>query len=253
MIESVGQSERVTVVAEHTGSPFTRVLGGVALAGLALVAYLGLVATPREVIMGDAVRILYVHVPVAIGMYVAFSVTALGSVLWLWRRSVFWDVAAGASAEVGVLYTGLTLVTGMLWGRPTWGVYWVWDARLTSTALLFLMFVGYLAVRGIPAERSVRNRRAAVVGLVAFVDVPVVHYSVDWWRSLHQPATISKIDAELDGLMLFTLVVGIATFAAIYLWLVVHRFRVAWLEEQLDAHELAEAVAERRAEAQVPA
>ena len=93
-----------------------------------------------------------------------------------------------------MVFTGLTLVTGSLWGRPTWGTYWEWDPRLTSTALLFVLFLGYLAVRGIPAERHVRARRAAVVGLVAFVDVPIVHYSVDWWRSLHQPATISRLE-----------------------------------------------------------
>ena len=131
------------------------------------------------------------------------------SVLYLWprTRSLTLDRFAGASAEIGVLFTGLALVTGMLWGRPTWGVFWTWDARLTSTALLFLLFLGYLAIRRLPAPPEQRAKRAAIAGLIAFIDVPIVHLSVEWWRSLHQDATVARrdLDAQLDGTMLFTL------------------------------------------------
>ena len=231
-----------------TGSPFTRLLGGMTIAGLAVLLWLALVGSPAEANMGDSVRIMYVHVPSAIAAYGSFAVTAFGGAMYLWKRSLFWDLAAGAAAEIGVLFTALTLLTGMLWGRPTWGVYWVWDARLTSTALLLLLFAGYLAVRNLAAERHVRARRAAIVGLIAFLDVPLVRYSVDWWRSLHQPATLTKLDPDLDGLMLFTLVFGIFVFSALVVWLLIHRFRVLFLQDQMETEGFEAALVERRAE-----
>jgi heme exporter protein C len=231
-----------------TSSSGTRTLGLLALAGAVALAVLGLAVSPRDAVQGDPTRLMYVHVPAAIGAYVAFAVTAVGSVSWLWKRSRWWDWVAAASAEVGTLLTGLTLATGMLWGRPIWGAFWVWDARLTSTALLFLMFCGYLAVRRLPADVDARNRRCAFVALLAFVDVPVVHYSVDWWDTLHQDATVTRLDPQIDGLMLFTLFVGIAVYLVGYLWLLVHRFRVAYLEDQVATRSLDVAIAERRAE-----
>jgi heme exporter protein C len=233
-----------------TGSRATRVLGISALAAALAVLLFGLVFSPADVNQGDAVRLFYVHVPVAIiALFVAFPMTALGSALYLWRRSRWWDLAAGASAEIGVVFTALTLVSGMLWGRPTWGVYWTWDARLTTSALLLLLFLGYLAVRRLPAEPEVRSRRAAWIGLFAFVDVPIVHWSVTWWRSLHQGPTITKLDPTIDGLMLFTFFLGLAAAVLVYLWLLVHRFRLAWLEGQAEAHILDVALEARRAEA----
>ena len=241
-------SQAETVPAT-TGSRATRILGIVALAGVAGLLFLGLVASPADEVQGDSVRLMYVHVPVALIAFLAFFVTALGSVLYLWKRSQFWDLAAGASAEIGVVFTALTLATGMIWGRPTWGVYWVWDARLTTTALLLVLFLGYLAVRRLPADPEVRSKRAAIAGLIAFIDVPIVHYSVEWWRTLHQGPTISRLDPQIDGLMLFTLVFGMVVMLLVYLWLMVHRFRVEYLVEQVEEHGLEQALAERRAEA----
>ena len=232
----------------HTGSRSTRVLGVVVLAGLAALLLFGLVLSPGDEVQSDAARLLYVHVPSAILAYVSFAVTALGSVLWLTKRSTWWDRVAASSAEVGVLFTALCLATGALWGRPIWGTYWDWDPRLTTTALLLLLFAGYLAVRRLPADPVTRARRSAIVGLVAFVDVPIVHYAVDWWRSLHQDATIGTLDVKIEGLMLFSFVLGLVSFALVYVWLVVHRFRLAWLEDQLEETGLDVAIAERRAE-----
>jgi heme exporter protein C len=164
------------------------------------------------------------------------------------RRSEFWDLVAAASAEIAVVLTGLSLVTGMLWGRPTWGVYWVWDARLTSTALLFLMLLGYQAVRALPADRATRARRSAVAALVTSINVPIVHYSVDWWRSLHQSATVSTLDPQIADDMLFAFAVGMVTYLLGYLWLLIHRFRLGWLQDRADDLELAGALVERRAE-----
>src|SRR5207237_125826 len=155
----------------------TRVLGIATVVGLALTAWLALVVSPADVNQADAVRLLYLHVPAAwLALYVSFAITTLASALYLWprTRSRFWDLVAGASAEIGVLFLGLTLVVGSIWGRTTWGVWWTWDARLTTTAVLFVLYVGYLALRRVPAEPEVRSKRAAIVAIAAFIDVPIV-------------------------------------------------------------------------------
>lgn len=239
-------------VADHTGSRGSRLLGAVTLVGVATLVVFGLVLSPADVNQGDSVRLMYIHVPAAIVAFLAFGVTAVGSIMWLVRKSTWWDLVAASSAEIGIIGTAICLVTGMVWGRPTWGAYWIWDARLTTTALLFLLFCGYLAIRRIPAEPAVRNQRAAVAGLIAFIDVPIVHFAVDWWRSLHQPATISRLDPTIEGLMLFTLMLGMVVFLLGYLWLMIHRFRIAWMEDRLDDVGLDRALDERRAEGCVP-
>jgi len=199
------------------------------------------------------VRMLYVHVPVSTTAFLAFGVTALGSIIYLWKKSEFWDAIAAASAEIGVVFTGLSLATGMLWGRPTWGVWWVWDARLTSTALLFVAFVGYLAVRRLSTEPTVRAKRAAWVGLIAFVDVPIVHFSVEWWRTLHQKGTIfnRELNPTIQGNLAWALLSGVVAFTFLYLYLLERRYRLALLEEAVEGRELDAAIAERRAEADV--
>jgi heme exporter protein C len=185
-------------------------------------------------------------------------VTTLASALYLWKRtrSRFWDLVAGASAEIGVMFIALTLAIGSIWGRTTWGVWWTWDARLTTTAVLLVLYLGYLAVRRIPAEPLVRSRRAAIVALAAFVDVPIVHQSVEWWRTLHQPATILDerrlLDPEIHGTMGWTLLIAVIAFTLLYGWLLIHRFRLAWVEEQAEDRLFEEALAERRAEAGDP-
>jgi len=238
-----------------TTSRATRVLGVATLASLALTAWLALVVSPADVNQGDAVRLLYLHAPTAwLAMYLSFGVTTLASIAYLWprTRSRFWDQVAGASAEVGVLFIGLTLAVGSIWGRTTWGIWWTWDARLTSTAVLFVLYLGYLAVRRVPADPLVRSRRAAIVALAAFIDVPIVHLAVEWWRTLHQPATIFDerrlLDPRIHGTMLWTLLLSVVAFTLLYAWLLIHRVRLARLEEAVDDRELADALAERRAE-----
>lgn len=232
-----------------TGSRGTRMLGGIVLVSMIALAVLALYATPGEVSQEDAVRLIYIHVPSAVvSLYVAFSITLVGSVMYLWKRSTFWDLLAGASAELGVMFLALTLVTGMLWGKPTWGSYWEWDPRLTSTAVSFVLYLGYLAVRRLDLDPEVRSRRAAVLGIVSFANLIIIRYSVQWWRSVHQGQTLDPIDTQMDGLMLFTLMFGVITMLAFFCWLLIHRFRVAWLEHQLAEVGLSEAIAERRRE-----
>ena len=234
-----------------------RVLGVVTGVALAATVYMALVVTPADVNQRDAVRLLYIHVPTAwLALYLSFGVTTIASALYLWprTRSRAWDLVAGASAEIGVLFLGLTLVVGSIWGRTTWGVWWTWDARLTTTAVAFVLFVGYLALRRVPADPDVRARRAAIAALAAFVDVPIVHLSVEWWRTLHQ--TSSFLDAEtfrhprIHGLMWWTAIVALVSFTLLYAWLLVRRYRLARAEARGDDIALERAIEERRAEAQ---
>jgi heme exporter protein C len=244
----------VTPQVTSTGTKATRVIGALALVGLGWLLLFGLVLSPPDENQGEAVRMLYLHVPTVWLAYLAFGVTALGSIFYLIpkTRSLAWDRLAGASAEIGVLFTGLTLVAGAIWGRITWGVYWTWDARLTTTALLFVLFLGYLAIRRLPAPPAPRAKRCAIAGLIAFIDVPIVHLSVTWWRTLHQPATIKTIgDVEISGSMLFTLFVGLIAFTLVYIWLMMHKMRVMMMEDALDDHGLELALEERRAEAEL--
>lgn len=233
----------------------TRLLGGVAIAAMAVLAVLALVITPADVNQQDAVRLIYIHVPAATTMYVAFGITALASILYLLprTRAQRWDTLAGASAEVGVVFVGLTLVTGSIWGRTTWGVWWTWDARLTTTAILFVVFLGYLALRRVGGDVDARARRNSIAALAAFIDVPIVHKSVEWWRTLHQKSTAfdeeTFLHPHIHGIMWWTVMVGFVTFLLVFSWLLVQRYRLAVLEERVEDEGLEQAIAERRAEA----
>jgi heme exporter protein C len=235
-----------------TGSRFTRGLGVAILAALPVLLLFSFVWSPPDDLMEDSVRLLYIHVPMALLTYIAFSVTAVGSVMVLWKRSRWWDTLAHASAEVGVVFCGLTLATGSIWGRPTWNTWWEWgDVRLVTTLVLFLTFIGYLAFRRVPADPDVRARRAAVLGIVGAINIPIVNRSVEWWENntLHQQSSLT--DGKLENLTLFSWFLGMVVFGAIFVWLVIHRFRLAWLDEEIDRYGMLDALDERRAEAAV--
>ncbi len=233
----------------------TRVLGTFTIAALALLAVMALVVTPADVNQQDAVRFLYVHVPLATLMYVAFGITALGSVLYLLPRTRArkWDLLAGTSAEIGVVVTGLVLVTGSVWGRTTWGVWWTWDARLTTTAVLFVVFLGYLALRRVSGDADIRAKRNSIAALAACIDLPIVHKSVEWWRTLHQKSSLldeeTFMHPHIHGTMYWTVMLGIGAFLLLFSWLLIHRYRLARLEDRLEDEGLERALAERRAEA----
>jgi heme exporter protein C len=161
-----------------------------------------------------------------------------------------WDRLAVSSMEVGVVFTVLTLVSGSIWGRPTWGVWWVWDARLTSTALLLVLQLGYLALRRVPADPDARARRSALAAVVAAVDVPIVHFSVNWWRTLHQNATVlnSNLSPTIHGAMAWTLLLGFVSLTLVFAWLLVLRYRAEVLADGLGDAALDEALVERWAE-----
>ncbi len=223
---------------------------GVATAAalVALVVF-GLAIAPPDEIQGDAQRIMYLHVPAAWAAYLAFGITTLASILYLWprTRSIVWDLVAGASAEVGVVFTGLTLALGSLWARPVWGIWWAWDARLVTTAVLFFLYLGYLSLRRLPGTAESRGKRAAIAALIAFVDVPVVHFSVNWWRTLHQQATVfnPELDPQIHGVMAFTLWLGVLAFTLAYVYLLDRRYRLLALDEDREERELEAAIRAR--------
>ena len=238
--------------AKMTATATTRVLGVLAIAATALMAVLGLLISPADVIQGEAVRMLYIHVPSIWIAYGAFVLTSVSSILFLRGRKRREDRGrhfarlAGSAAEVGVVFTGITLVTGMLWGKVTWGTYWQWDARITTTVLLFVTYLGYLALRRLPADPIVRSRRAAVMALISFLNVPIVHYSVDWWRTLHQKASLSVgRRPEITGEMYWTLLYSTLAVTIVAAWLIIHRYRVIRLEELRDEEALAALISSR--------
>jgi heme exporter protein C len=233
-----------------TSTRFTRVLGVAVLVGVLWLLLFGLVLSPDDATQKAGVRILYIHVPSAWLAYLAFVVTGIASAAYLFprTRNLTWDRIAGASAEIGVLFMGVTLVTGSLWGSISWGIYWTWDSRLTTTAFLFVTYIGYLAVRGLGGSHQQRARRSAVLALLAVLEVPLVHFSVKWWRPLHQQESVAE--GKLNDLMLFSLFVGIVSFTLLYVWLLLHRQRVLAMLDIVDDKGLDLALAERRAEAE---
>lgn len=212
----------------------------VAVAALASGVVYGLFIAPPDAVQGDVQRLMYVHVPAAWLAYLAFTVVFIASVAYLKTRRTRWDRLAHASAEVGVLFTALTIALGSLWGRPVWGTWWTWDPRLTTTAVLLVIYLGYLAVRRLPENADRRGRWAAVVGVVGFIDVPIVHLSVVWWRTLHQGPTVLRLGKPtMAGSMLAALLWNVGAFTLVYLAMLQHRLRLQRLEERAELQPLA--------------
>lgn len=208
------------------------VLGWLAMIAVGGGLVMGFGIAPREVTQGTVQRIMYVHVPFAWVAYLAFAVVFVASIVYLWRRSAPADRVAHASAEVGVVFTGLAIATGSLWGKPTWGTWWTWDARLTSVALMFVLYLGYLMLRGMIEDRERGARYAAVLGIIAALDIPLVHFSVFWWRTLHQPPSIRPGSSAMPGVMLAALLVNVVAFTLLYAYFVAKRLGSLGLEEE---------------------
>ena len=210
-----------------------RVMGVATLAGMVATVVIGLFVVPPDATQGDVQRLMYMHVPVAWVTFLAFGVVFGASVAYLKTGRIQWDRVAAASAEIGVVFCVLTIVLGSLWGRPVWGTWWTWDPRLTTTAVLLLIYVGYLSLRRVADSPARRAKWSAVVGVVGFIDVPIVHESVVWWRSLHQQATVLRLGAPtIAPVMLATLLLAFVTFSVAYGYLMAVRMRVGRLEDR---------------------
>ncbi len=214
------------------------VLGGVAVILLAAGLYIGLAASPPDAFQGDYVRIMYVHVPSAFAAYLAVGTVLVASILYLWRGREVYDRVAHSAGELATLFTALALAGGMIWGKTVWGTWWTWDARLVTTAILFLIFVGYLLVRELAEDRRRGARLAAVIGIIGALDVPVIHYSVVWFRTLHQPASIARGDIQMAPPMVRALMINLLAFALIYVYLLLYRVRLERLEAARAAAEV---------------
>jgi heme exporter protein C len=209
-------------------------LGMLALLAVLVGLYLALVYVPPDTLQGDVQRIMYIHVPTAWVAFFAFFVVFLASIVYLWKRLPEADRLAYASAEIGVLFTALTLIDGSIWGKPTWGTWWTWDARLTTTAILFVIYVGYLMLRSFVDEPERRARFSALVGIVGFIDVPIIYLSVLWFRTLHQPPSIQRGGASMPDAMLFTLLFNFGAYTLVYLFFLVKRVRIESLQNITD-------------------
>ena len=205
----------------------TNTLGVLTLAAIAVGLFFAATSSP-DAFQGDYVRIMYVHVPGAWLAFLAFGVTALGSAGWLISKRAWWDDLAESSAEIGVLFTAVALFTGSLWGEPVWGTYWDWgDARMASTALMFFVYLGYIALRRATPDPVARARRSAILGLIAVVQVPLVYFSVTFWRSLHQGFTVRPDDITLEGSMVAALLVNLLAFTLLYVLMMRIRMQIS--------------------------
>lgn len=207
-------------------------LVGMGFALMLAALYMALIYAPTEKYAGAVQRIFYFHVPLAWVGFLAFLVVFIGSILYLWKRSVIWDSIAWASAEVGVVFTSLVLITGSIWAKAAWGIWWTWDARLTATLVLWFVYVAYLMVRGYAREESQGARLSAVLGIVGFINVPIVALAINLWRTQHPTALI--FEGGLAPTMLVALLVCVVAFTVLYILLVRQATSLKILESDIE-------------------
>ena len=218
------------------------VLGAFALIMIALGLYWALVQAPRDALQGDVQRIMYLHLPSILTAYLSFFLVFIGSCLYLWKREKRDDNLAHSAAELGVLFTALTIIEGSIWGKPTWGVWWTWDARLTLTAILLLIYSGYLMLRSLIDDEDRAALSAAILGIIGFLDIPLIHMSVYWWRTLHQPPSILRPDKlpweNVHPAMLTALTINFVGFLLLYFYLLSLRLRLGEVRSEIKARRL---------------
>ena len=196
--------------------------------------YLGLLKSPDDMVQGSAVRIMYVHVPSAwlsIFSYLLLAICSLFFIVW---RHPLADILSRAIAPVGALFSLLTLLTGSIWGKPMWGTWWVWDARLTSMLILFLLFMGYIALSNAFEKSERGSRPAALLAIAGSINLPIVKFSVDWWSTLHQPASIMRTGGvSIDSSMLLPLVIMFLAFQLFFILIIIFRSHSILIERKM--------------------
>src|SRR5918992_1639024 len=218
------------------------IFGALAFVAVAVGLVWSLVIAPPDAYQGDVQRIMYLHLPSILTAYLSFFLVFVGSALYLWKREKRDDILAYSAAEIGVLFTALTIVEGSIWGRPTWGVWWTWDARLTLTAILLLIFVGYLMLRSLTEDENRSASGAAVFGIIGFLDIPLIHMSVYWWRTLHQPPSILRPDKapweNIHPELLAALAINFVAFLLLYFYLLSLRLRIGEMRQEIETRRL---------------
>ena len=207
----------------------------VSAAMMLVVLYLIFIWVPTERNLGVSQRIFYFHVPIAWVAFLAFFVVLVGSVGYLWKRTSKWDQLAYSAAEIGVLFTTLMLITGILWAKPVWGVWWTWDPRLTTSLILWLIYVAYLMLRAYSPRGDQGARYAAVLGIAGFIDVPIVYFSIVWWRTVHPQALVGPAaTGELDSSMRLLLMISTVMFTLLFAYLLTDRFSLRKSEDEVE-------------------
>jgi heme exporter protein C len=217
----------------RTWTTGSKVLWGVSAAAMATALLLVFLVAPREAVMGDIQRVFYFHVPSAWIGYLALFVSFCGSILYLVRRESRWDRLAFSSAEIGLVFITQGIITGSVWAKATWGVWWTWEPRLTTSAVLWAIYASYLTLRRAMDDQGRRARVAAVYSILGFVAVPVNFMAIRWWRTVH-PLVFDSGGAALSPAMLRVLIFAIATFTLLYFTVLSLRLRLAWLEERVE-------------------
>jgi heme exporter protein C len=199
------------------------------LAGIGL--YLGLVKAPADYLQGESVRIMYIHVPSAyMSMLIYALMAVMGFIGLVWHVRIS-EILMISSAPIGAIFTALALATGSLWGRPTWGTYWVWDARLTSELVLFFLYLGVMALYAAYDEPRKAARAAALLALVGVVNLPIIHFSVQWWNTLHQPPSLTAEGSAIHPSMLWPLLTMVVAWKFFYIANLLTRARVKLIEQ----------------------
>lgn len=213
----------------------SHILGLIAFTALGLSWLWGLSFAPSEKHMGDVYRVIYVHVPAAFTAFSAAGLLLIVSIISFFRKNSTAMLWGRASAEVGLAFTVITLATGSIWGRPTWGVWWVWDARLTTTLILALLYAGYLILYSSLSPGPQRAKICGALGILIAADVPIIYQSVTWWRTLHQPPSLMRPGGStIDSEMMITLFVCLGALLAVAAWLLINRVRNLKSAEELE-------------------
>jgi heme exporter protein C len=210
----------------------SKILGILSLVLMIVNLYMIFIFAPNEVTMGVIQRIFYFHLPAGISSYVSAYLLGLGSIMFLIKRDLKWDRLAAASAEMGVLFTSLSIMSGALWAKPVWGIWWTWDARLTMQFLLALIFLSYLMLRAYLPEREKKAALGGVFGVLAMIDVPFNYLSIWWWRTQHPQPVI--LGGGLDSDMWKVLIVSFLAFGVLYTYLIGRRIAIARVEEEVE-------------------
>ncbi len=221
-------------ITQRPGDLWGRALGWLSAVLVALSVAMIFLYVPSDQVQGVVQRLFYIHLPVAWLAYLSFFIIFLSSVVYLARRQPRWDRLARSAAELGFVFTTIVLLTGSIWGRPIWGTWWTWDARLTTTLILWFIYLAYFMLRAYVSDPERAARYAAVLGIVGFVDVPIIHMSVRWWRTLHpQPIVVRAEGPAMPESMLLTLAVTMVAFMVLYLFLLVEKYRIERMKDEL--------------------